>query len=89
MPAHPMAMSVTIESIIVSVFGAIIGIVLGTFLGVVLSLAVPDNVISELAFSPGIIVAILIGAVVAGGLASIYPAWKASRMNVLQAIATD
>jgi len=89
MTRGPMAMSVTIESIIVSVFGAIIGIVLGTFLGVVLSLAVPDNVISELAFSPGIIVAILIGAVVAGGLASIYPAWKASRMNVLQAIATD
>jgi len=89
MTRGPMAMSVTIESIIVSVFGAIIGIVLGTFLGVVLSLAVPDNVISELAFSPGIIVAILIGAVVAGGLASIYPALKASRMNVLQAIATD
>ena len=89
MTRRPMAVSVAIESVIVSVFGAIIGIVLGTFLGVVLSLAVPDNVISELAFSPGIIVAILIGAVIAGMFASIYPAWKAARMNVLQAIATD
>lgn len=89
MTRRPMAVSVAVESTIVSVFGAIIGIILGTFLGVVLSLAVPDNVISELAFSPSIIAVILIGAVIAGMLASIYPAWKASRMNVLQAIATD
>ncbi|MGA9279467.1 ABC transporter permease [Ilumatobacter sp.] len=81
--------SVRWEAVIVSVFGALIGVVLGTFLGVVLCLAVPDNIISDLAFSPGIIVMILIGAVIAGLLAALYPSFKASNMNVLDAIATE
>ena len=77
------------EAVIVSVFGALIGVVLGTFLGVVLSSAVPDNVVSDLAFSPGIIVLILIGAVIAGLAAAFYPMIKASNMNVLEAISTE
>jgi putative ABC transport system permease protein len=81
--------SVRWEAVIVSIFGAVVGIVVGTFLGVILSLAVPDDVISELAFNPGIIVAILIGAVIAGLAAALYPSYKASNMNVLEAIATE
>lgn len=81
--------SVRWEAVIVSVFGAVIGIVLGTFLGTVLSLAVPENIISELAFNPTIVAYILVGAVVAGFIAAIYPSSKASNMNVLQAIATE
>ena len=77
------------EAVIVSVFGAVIGVLLGTFLGVVLSQAVPENVISDLAFSPGIVVLILIGAVIAGLAAALYPSYKASNMNVLEAIATE
>jgi putative ABC transport system permease protein len=81
--------SVRWEAVIVSTFGAIIGIVVGTFLGVVLSVAVPNDVISKLAFNPTIIVAILVGAVVAGLFAALYPSYKASNMNVLEAIATE
>jgi putative ABC transport system permease protein len=81
--------SVRWEAVIVSTFGALIGIVVGTFLGVVLTLAVPDDVISKLAFNPTIIVAILIGAVIAGLVAALYPSYKASNMNVLEAIATE
>ena len=81
--------SVRWEAVIVSAFGAIVGIVLGTFLGVILSLAVPDDVISKLAFNPAIIGFILIGSVIAGLFASIYPSFKASNMNVLEAIATE
>ncbi len=81
--------SVRWEAVIVSTFGAIVGIVVGTFLGVVLSLAVPEDVISTLAFNPTIIVAILIGAIVAGLFAALYPSYKASNMNVLDAIATE
>ena len=77
------------EAIIVSTFGALVGIVLGTAIGIVLSLAVPDTVIDHIALSPTIIVVILIGAVVAGFVAALYPAYKASNMNVLQAIATE
>jgi len=81
--------SVRWEAVIVSIFGALVGIVVGTFLGVILTLAVPDDVISKLAFNPTIIVAILIGAVIAGLAAAIYPSFKASNMNVLEAIATE
>ena len=81
--------SVRWEAVIVSIFGALVGIVVGTFLGVILSLAVPDDVISKLAFNPSIIVAILVGAVIAGLVAALYPSYKASNMNVLEAIATE
>ena len=67
----------------------IVGIVVGTLIGVALSLAVPDTVIDHLAFSPLIIVIILVGAVLAGFVAALYPSYKASNMNVLQAIATE
>lgn len=77
------------EAIIVSTFGAVIGIVLGTFIGVVLSLAVPDTVIDGVSFSPSTIIAILVGAVAAGLVAALYPSAKASRMDVLEAIATE
>ncbi len=81
--------SIRWEAVIVSTFGALIGIVLGTFLGVVLSLAVPQDIVSKLAFNPSIVVVILIGAVIAGLLAAIYPSRKAANMNVLEAIATE
>ena len=72
------------EAIIVSTFGAIVGIVVGTLIGVALSLAVPDTVIDRLAFNPTIIILILVGAVIAGVLAALYPSYKASNMNVLR-----
>lgn len=77
------------ESVIVSTFGAIVGIIVGTLLGVALSLAVPDTVIATLAVSPSTIVIILIGAVVVGLVAALYPSYKASRLNVLDAISTE
>jgi putative ABC transport system permease protein len=77
------------EAIIVSTFGAIVGIVLGTLIGIVLSLAVPDSIIDEISFSVPTIIAILIGAVIAGFIAALYPSFKASRMDVLEAIATE
>ena len=77
------------EAIIVSAFGAVVGIVLGTLIGIVLSLAVPDSIIDEISFSTATIIAILIGAVLAGFIAALYPSFKASRMDVLEAIATE
>jgi putative ABC transport system permease protein len=77
------------EAVIVSLFGAVVGIVLGSLIGVAVSFAVPDTVIDGVSFSPWTTAIILIGAVVAGLLAALYPARKASRMNVLEAIATE
>lgn len=81
--------SVRWEAVIVSTFGAFVGIVLGTFLGIVVSLAVPDDVVSKLAFNPSIIAIVIIGAIAAGLLAALYPSFKASNMDVLEAIATE
>jgi putative ABC transport system permease protein len=81
--------SVRWEAVIVSTFGALVGIVLGTFLGIALSLAVPNEFVDQIAFSPGTIVLILVGGVIAGLLAALYPARKAANMDVLQAIATE
>jgi putative ABC transport system permease protein len=77
------------EAVIVSTFGAIVGIVVGTLIGVALSLAVPNTVIDGIAFSARTIVFILLGAVVAGLIAALYPSYKASNMDVLRAIATE
>ena len=77
------------EAVIVSVFGAVIGVVLGSLIGVALAIAVPTSVIDGISFSPSTTVIILIGAVLAGLFAALYPSYKASRMNVLDAIATE
>ena len=77
------------EAIIVSVFGAVVGVVLGSLIGVALAIAVPDSVIDAVSFSPSTTAIILIGAIAAGLMAALYPSYKASRMNVLEAIATE
>lgn len=77
------------ESVIVSVFGAVVGVVVGLLLGVALSLAVPNTVIDGITMPFSTIIVVLIGAIIAGVLAALYPAWKASRMDVLQAIVTE
>jgi len=89
MNRRQMRRSVRWEAVIVSTFGAVVGIVLGTFLGVALSLAVPDEFVSKLSFSPSTTLTILVGAVIAGLLAAIYPARKAAKMDILEAIATE
>jgi putative ABC transport system permease protein len=81
--------SVRWEAIIVALFGALVGIVLGTAIGILLSLAVPDTVVNQIVISYQTILYILIGAVIAGFLAAVYPSRKAAKMNVLDAIATE
>ena len=81
--------SVRWEAVIVSVFGSLVGIVLGSLIGVVLALAVPDTIIDGVSFNPSTTVLILIAAIFAGLIAALYPSFKASNMNVLEAIATE
>ena len=81
--------SVRWEAVIVSVFGAVVGIVVGLALGTALSLAVPETVIDGITVPYGTIIVVLIGAILAGVLAAWYPARKASKMDVLEAIATE
>ncbi|MFP5486840.1 MAG: ABC transporter permease [Acidimicrobiia bacterium] len=81
--------SVRGEAVIVTLFGVLIGIALGMVFGLAFSYAVPDNVINGITIPFGTIVFVLVFAVVFAVIAATYPALKASRMNVLDAIATE
>ncbi|MEO6988998.1 MAG: FtsX-like permease family protein [Aquihabitans sp.] len=81
--------SVRWEAVIVALMGSVIGIAMGIFLSWVLVLALAPKGITEFAV-PVTWMALI--AVIAAGLAvvaSIGPAGKASRLNVLEAIATE
>ena len=82
------ARMVTVESILISVFGALLGIVIGVGLGVSIVGALGDEFLS-LTVPWTYLVVTLILAVVAGAIAAILPAIRAARLNVLQAIAYE
>jgi putative ABC transport system permease protein len=80
---------VRIEAVIVAVFGALMGIAVGVSFGVALSLAIPEDVISTVDV-PWIFLAVMIVlAGLLGIIAAIVPAWRAGRLDVLEAIAHE
>ena len=81
--------SVRGEAVIVTMFGVSIGITLGLLFGLAFSYAVPNNVINGITIPFGTLAFVVFFAVIAAVVAAAYPAVKASRMNVLDAIATE
>lgn len=79
---------VTLESVAIALLGAVIGLLLGLGIGALLRYALRDD-ITVLALPTGQLALFLGLAVVVGVLAAIIPAVRASRMNVLSAIATE
>jgi putative ABC transport system permease protein len=77
------------EAVIVTLFGVLIGIALGLLFGLAFSYAVPNNVINGITIPYGTLIFVLVFAVVAAVVAAAYPAFKASRMNILEAITTE
>ncbi len=77
------------EAVIVAVFGGLLGIVIGTPLGAAISSAMPKSFISTVAVPWSTLVVMLVLAMVAGLVAAVFPAWRAGRMNVLAAIASE
>jgi putative ABC transport system permease protein len=75
--------------VIISLYGTVLGLAFGLIGGWGLVRALRDEGfgVFEVPIVPFIAVALL-GAFV-GVLASVWPAWRASRMNVLDAIATE
>lgn len=80
---------IRIEAVIVAVFGALLGVVVGVIFGVALSLAIPDDVISTVAVPWVFLVVMILIAAVLGVFAAVYPAWRAGRLNILDAIASE
>ena len=76
------------ESVITSLLGAVSGVALGVVTGVVVVAALDDE--GDIAFRLPINETLSIGFIsfVLGVLAAVYPAWRATRVNVVEAIAT-
>ena len=83
------AQMVTVESVVISVFGAVLGLVVGSALGAAVVRALRDLGIPVVRFSWGTIGVCLALAVVVGLVAAIVPAIRAARTDVLNAIAYE
>lgn len=80
---------ITVESVVISVFGAVLGLAVGLALGVATVQALKDQGISEIGFPWLTMVQYLVVAAVVGVIAAILPAIRAARLNVLDAIAYE
>ena len=79
---------ITLESIAIAVLGAVLGLAVGLLIGVALRQSLSED-LTVLSLPLGSLVVFLVIAVVFGVLAAIVPAIRASRMKVLDAIATE
>jgi putative ABC transport system permease protein len=77
------------ESIIIAVIGGIIGLGLGIFWGWAFTTALREQGLNRFDVPPLQVAAFLVFSVIAGMLAAALPAWRASRMDVLEAIAEE
>lgn len=77
------------ESVIISVFGTLLGLVIGVFFGWALVTALADEGIGRFVVPVGSLALIVVLAALAGVVAAILPARRASRIDILRAIATN
>ncbi|MFI1393907.1 ABC transporter permease [Streptomyces sp. NPDC020681] len=80
---------IRLESVVIAVFGALLGLVLGMVWGVAVQQVLALEGLTAFAVPWGTVVAVVIGSVVVGLAAAVLPALRASRMNVLAAIAHE
>jgi putative ABC transport system permease protein len=80
---------VTVEAVVISVFGALLGVAVGTGLGAAVVRALRDNGFTALSFPWAQMVEYLVLAAVVGVVAAVLPAIRAARVNVLEAIAYE
>jgi putative ABC transport system permease protein len=79
---------VTLESVAIALLGAVLGLVLGVAFGALLRQVLSAD-LTSLGLPLGQLVAFLVIAVLVGVLAAVVPAVRASRLDVLRAIATE
>jgi putative ABC transport system permease protein len=77
------------ESVITSLLGAVLGIILGIGLGWVIVFALKDQGLTSFKLPVGPTIVIMIMSFIVGLLAAIYPAWRATRVNILDALNTN
>lgn len=77
------------ESVIIAILGAVLGLVIGVFFGWSLQQALVDQGVTELRIPVGQLAVYLVFAGLAGVIAAIWPARRAAKMNVLEAISYE
>jgi putative ABC transport system permease protein len=77
------------ESVIIAILGAVLGICIGGLFGWALQRALAGQGVSKLAIPVGQLVLALVFAALAGVIAAIWPARRAAKLNVLEAIAYE
>ena len=80
---------ILIESVLIAVLGSLLGLFLGLVYGILLQRLLENDGITRLDINAGQLVLFLVISALGGVLAALWPAWRASRLNVLQAIATE
>ncbi|MEH0421631.1 ABC transporter permease [Streptomyces sp. B21-083] len=80
---------IRLESVVIAVFGAVLGLGLGLVWGVCIHRVLALQGMKALAIPWGTIVLVVVGSAVVGIVAALLPALRASRMNVLAAIAHE
>jgi putative ABC transport system permease protein len=80
---------VTVEAVVISVFGALLGLGVGAGLGAAVVRALNDQGITDLALPWSQMATYLVLAAIVGVVAAVLPAIRAARVNVLQAIAYE
>jgi putative ABC transport system permease protein len=80
---------IRLESVVIAVFGAVLGLALGLVWGVCTQQVLALQGMKALAIPWSTIVVVVVGSAVVGVVAALLPALRASRMNVLAAIAHE
>ena len=77
------------EAAVVTLYGALLGIALGLGFGAAIAAAIPANIIDVITVPTTQLVLYVALSLVFGLLAALFPAFRAGRMNVLEAISTE
>lgn len=80
---------IVVESVLTALFGALTGAALGVGLGATLPAILGDMGLTELAIPWQTLALILAGTLAAGVVAALWPAWRALRQPILQAVAGE
>jgi putative ABC transport system permease protein len=73
----------------VSAFGAALGIAVGTFLGWAVVQALAEEGVRSMVLPGGQLLTYAVFAILAGIVAAAFPAWRASRLDVLRAVTVE
>jgi putative ABC transport system permease protein len=79
---------IVLEAVVIALFGALLGVALGLGYGAALVQALHSQGIDTTSFPVGQLIGYLVVGAIAGVTAALWPARRASKLNVLQAIST-